>query len=74
LESSRPKLGRMEETPKGGRGPPWAVAPLERERVGGEDGVLVLRTAKVACRLTDRSGDVPLNFVGMTALCKWQYS
>jgi len=22
----------MEETPKGGRGPPWAVAPLERER------------------------------------------
>jgi hypothetical protein len=32
LESSRPKPGRMEETPKGGRGPPWAVAPLERER------------------------------------------
>jgi len=23
----------MEETPKGGRGPPWAVAPLERERI-----------------------------------------
>jgi hypothetical protein len=22
----------MEETPKGGRGPPWAVAPLERQR------------------------------------------
>jgi len=22
----------MKETPKGGRGPPWAVAPLERER------------------------------------------
>jgi len=22
----------MEETPKGGRGPPWAVAPLEKER------------------------------------------
>jgi hypothetical protein len=22
----------MEETLKGGRGPPWAVAPLERER------------------------------------------
>lgn len=39
--------------------------------VGGEDGVLVLRTAKVACRLTDGSGDVPLNLVGMTALCKW---
>ena len=32
LESSRPKPGRMEETPKGGQGPPWAVAPLERER------------------------------------------
>ena len=32
LESSRPKPGRMEETPKGGRGPPWAVAPLERKR------------------------------------------
>jgi hypothetical protein len=32
LESSRPKPGRMEETPKWGRGPPWAVAPLERER------------------------------------------
>ena len=31
LESSRPKPGRMEETPKGGRGPPWAVALLERE-------------------------------------------
>ena len=31
LESSRPKPGRMEEIPKGGRGPPWAVAPLERE-------------------------------------------
>jgi len=27
----------MEETPKGGRGPPWAVAPLERERYAGED-------------------------------------
>jgi len=33
LESSRPKPGRMEETPKGGRDPPWAVAPLERERI-----------------------------------------
>ena len=32
LESSRPKPGRMEETPKGGRGPPWTVARLERER------------------------------------------
>jgi hypothetical protein len=32
LESSRLKPGRMEETSKGGRGPPWAVAPLERER------------------------------------------
>jgi len=32
LESSRPKPGRMEETLKGGRGPSWAVAPLERER------------------------------------------
>jgi len=31
LESSRHKPGRMEETPKGDRGPPWAVAPLERE-------------------------------------------
>jgi len=30
--SSRPKPGRMEEIPKGGRGPPWAVAPLEREK------------------------------------------
>jgi len=33
LENSRPKLGRMEETLEGGRGPPQAVAPLERERV-----------------------------------------
>jgi hypothetical protein len=32
LDSSRPKLGRMEETLEGGRGPPWAVVPLERER------------------------------------------
>ena len=32
MESSRPKPGRMEETPKGGRDPPWAVALLERER------------------------------------------
>jgi len=31
LESSRPKPGGMEKTPKGGRGPPWAVALLERE-------------------------------------------
>jgi hypothetical protein len=31
--SSRPKLGRMEETRKGGRDPPWAIAPLERERI-----------------------------------------
>jgi len=30
MESSRPKPGRMEETPKGDRGPPWAVAPLKR--------------------------------------------
>ena len=32
MEYSRPKLGRMEETLEGGRGPPQAVAPLERER------------------------------------------
>jgi hypothetical protein len=32
LESSRPKPGRMEETLEGGRGPPGAVAPLERDR------------------------------------------
>ena len=32
LENSRPKPGRMEETLEGGRGPPRAVAPLERER------------------------------------------
>ena len=32
MENSRPKLGRMEETLEGGRGPPRAVEPLERER------------------------------------------
>jgi len=32
LENSRPKPGRMEETLEGGRGPPRAVEPLERER------------------------------------------
>jgi len=32
VESSHPKLGRMEETLKGGQGPPWTVAALERER------------------------------------------
>jgi hypothetical protein len=32
LDSSHPKPGRMEETLEGGRGPPWAVVPLERER------------------------------------------
>jgi len=32
LESSRPKPGRMEETPKVGQGPPWTVVPLEGER------------------------------------------
>jgi hypothetical protein len=32
LDSSRPKPGRMEETLEGGRGPPRAVVPLERER------------------------------------------
>jgi len=32
LDSSRPKPGRMEETLEGGRGPPQAVVPLERER------------------------------------------
>ena len=31
LENSRPKPGRMEETLEGGRGPPRAVEPLERE-------------------------------------------
>jgi hypothetical protein len=38
--------------------------------VVGDDGVLVLRTARVAWRLTDRSGDFPLNFVGMITFCK----
>jgi len=33
LENSRPKPGRMEETLEGGRGPPRAVAPLEREKM-----------------------------------------
>ena len=32
LDSSHPKPGRMEETLEGGRGPPRAVVPLERER------------------------------------------
>ena len=32
MENSRPKPARMEETLEGGRGPPWAVVPLERER------------------------------------------
>ena len=32
MENSRPKPGRMEETLEGGRGPPRAVEPLERER------------------------------------------
>jgi hypothetical protein len=32
LENSRPKPEKMEETLEGGRGPPRAVAPLERER------------------------------------------
>ena len=32
MENSRPKPGRMEETLEGDRGPPRAVAPLERER------------------------------------------
>jgi hypothetical protein len=32
LESGRPKPGGMEETLERGRGPPRAVAPLERER------------------------------------------
>jgi hypothetical protein len=32
LDSIRPKPGRKEETLEGGRGPPRAVAPLERER------------------------------------------
>jgi len=33
LENSRPKPGRMEETLEGGRGPPRAVEPLERENL-----------------------------------------
>jgi hypothetical protein len=33
LENSRPKPERMEETLEGGRGPPRAVASLERERM-----------------------------------------
>jgi hypothetical protein len=32
LERSRPKPGGMEETLEGGRGPPRALAPLEKER------------------------------------------
>jgi hypothetical protein len=32
LDNSHPKPERMEETLEGGRGPPRAVAPLERER------------------------------------------
>ena len=32
MENSRPKPGRMEETLEGGRGPPGAVEPLEREK------------------------------------------
>ena len=32
MENSRPKPGRMEETLEGGRGPPRAVEPVERER------------------------------------------
>ena len=32
MENSRPKPGRMEETLEGGRVPPRAVGPLERER------------------------------------------
>jgi hypothetical protein len=35
MDNSRPKPGRMEETLEGGRGPPRAVAPLERERERG---------------------------------------
>jgi hypothetical protein len=31
VETGRPKPGGMEETLEGGRGPPRAVAPLERE-------------------------------------------
>jgi hypothetical protein len=30
LDSSRPKLGRMEEILEEGRGPSWAVARLEK--------------------------------------------
>jgi hypothetical protein len=44
----------MEETPKGGRGPPWAVAPLERERkkkrndsVEGEDFLVYLYASQL---------------------------
>ena len=33
LENSCPKPGRMEKTLEGGRGPPQAVAPLDRERL-----------------------------------------
>jgi hypothetical protein len=32
LENSRPKPERIEETLEGGRGPPRAVAPLERDK------------------------------------------
>jgi hypothetical protein len=33
----------MEETSKGGRGPPWAVAPLEREREREREIECILR-------------------------------
>ena len=43
MESSRPKPGRIEETPKGGRGPPWAVAPLERERERNDKSLRIVQ-------------------------------
>jgi len=42
LENSRPKPGRMEETLEGGRGPPRAVQPLERERDATDEHLLHL--------------------------------
>jgi hypothetical protein len=51
LEGSRPKPGRMEQTPKGGRGPPWAVALLEREIVAS--GWLIYLNCMMMHGLTD---------------------
>jgi hypothetical protein len=51
----------MEETSKGGRGPPWVVAPLERERerekVLAKNGTCYTQAVYVFVEITNKTSE-----------------